>query len=96
MTESFSIKHFYSTFVVYLSGQLCRLGFLRKDLTVFLDGSRYANTCIPSSYLGNAPAKQPGIPIPKNTFANVNKLEKFSFWQHVSLLNTKFDVFISF
>jgi len=33
---------------------------------------------------------------PKNTFANVKKKEKFTFRQHVSLLNKKLDVFISF
>jgi hypothetical protein len=39
------------------SGQLC----------VWLDGAKLANTCIPPSFLGNAPA----LPSPKNTFTSI-------------------------
>jgi hypothetical protein len=49
------------------SGKLCQPGVLNKDQTVWLDGVKLANTCIPPSFLGNAPA----LPSPKNTFTSI-------------------------
>jgi hypothetical protein len=49
------------------SGQLCQPGVLNKDQTIWLDGAKPANTCIPPSFLGNAPA----LPTPKNTFTSI-------------------------
>jgi hypothetical protein len=47
------------------------LGALNKDPTGWLDRARHANTSIPPSFLSYVPAQQCGIPIPKNTFANI-------------------------
>jgi hypothetical protein len=44
---------------------------LNKDPTVWLDGAGHTNTSKPPSFLRNEPTQQCGIPIPKNTFANI-------------------------
>ncbi len=57
MNDSFSLLKFYKILFGYIiivvkAGQ----GFLNKDPIVWLDGARPANTCIPPSFPGNAPA----------------------------------------
>jgi hypothetical protein len=65
-----------SLFAIFLAGFSSQC-VLNKDLTVWLDGARPANTCIPPSFLGNVSAQPHGAPYPKNTFASIKKLAKF-------------------
>ncbi len=44
--------------VLSFSGWLFCSGVLKKDTTVWLDGARPVNTCIPPSILGNVPVQQ--------------------------------------
>ncbi len=40
-------------------------GVLNKDPTIWLDGARPANTCIPPSFPGNVPVQPSGAPTKK-------------------------------
>jgi hypothetical protein len=48
-----------------------------KDLIVWLDGARPANTYIPPSFLGTHLHSRALYPPPKNTFASIGKLANF-------------------
>jgi hypothetical protein len=54
-------------FQVYHSSS-CSLWVLNKGSTVWLDGARRANICIPPTFSGNVPMHLLGIPTPKSTF----------------------------
>jgi len=58
----FQLKNYYYfwglLFLVGFAGQ----GVLNKNHTVWIDGARPANTCIPPSFLGNMPAQSCTIP----------------------------------
>ncbi len=62
------------SFVDFFLADFASLGALNKNLTVWLDEARLANTCIPPSFTGNAPAQLRRVPIPKITFASIKKL----------------------
>jgi hypothetical protein len=53
-------------------------GALNKDPTVWLDGARPVNTCIPPSFEENMPMQLQGVPRLKNTFTSIKELAKFS------------------
>ncbi len=62
-----------------------------KDPTVWQDGARPANTCIPLSFPGNVLAQHSGIPNPKNTFASIKKFRKLRqivFYKHKNQRNS--------
>ncbi len=51
---------------------------LNKDPTVWLDGARPDSTSIPPSFYWNTPMQLHVALNPKNTFASIEKLAKFS------------------
>jgi hypothetical protein len=51
---------------------------LNKGLTVWLDGARPANTCIPCSFPVNATTQPCGEPNPKNKFARKNNYQNLT------------------
>jgi hypothetical protein len=63
----FQVYHFPASFASQ--------GVLNKVPTVLLNGARPANTCIPPSFPGNAPAHPCRVPNPKSTFARMLKLK---------------------
>jgi hypothetical protein len=63
----FQVYHFRASFASQ--------GVLNKDPTVLLNGARPANTCIPPSFPGNAPAHPNRVPNPKSTLASMLKLK---------------------
>jgi hypothetical protein len=58
------------SFLVGFAGQWV----LDKDPTVWPDGAKSANNCIPLSSAGNKPALPCSIPTPKSTFASIKNL----------------------
>jgi hypothetical protein len=49
----------------HFSAGFASKGVLSKDPTVWLDGARPANTCIPPTLWGNVPTQPRGVPTPK-------------------------------
>ncbi len=58
-------------FQCYIIKQFFWPGVLNKDLTVWVDGRRPANACIPTFLLEKALAKLHSAPTLKNTFASI-------------------------
>ncbi len=68
----FSLKRIHRThFCQFFMAGFARQGVLDKDHTVWLNGARPSNNCIPPYLLGNALVQLIGIPTPKNTFASI-------------------------
>jgi len=57
--------------VSFFPGCLAGQGFLSQDPTVWLDGARPANTCIPFSFPGNMPTHLHGLSTPESMFARI-------------------------
>jgi len=77
--SEFAVLTFYQIFLAGFAGQ----GVLSKDLTVWLDLSIYANTSIPTLFLGEyARAAMQSTPALKTTFASIKmpKLSKNHFF----------------
>jgi hypothetical protein len=55
---------------IFLSG-FAGKGVLNKDPTIWLDGARPVNTCIPPFFPGNVPAEPHSNRTPKNTFGSL-------------------------
>jgi hypothetical protein len=51
--------------VFHFSSRLCSQEAINKNPTVWLDGARPANTCIPPYFLENGPKQPSSIPTPK-------------------------------
>ncbi len=71
-----------SLFVKIFLASFPSKGILNMDPTVWLDGARHANTCIPPSFPRNAPAQQCSLlNPPKNTFASIKNCK--IQWNHI-------------
>jgi hypothetical protein len=59
----FEVKFPNIKFAIF--GKPARGGGLNKNPTVWLDGARLANTCIPPSFMGSTSVQRHGIPTPQ-------------------------------
>ncbi len=66
-----------SHFVKFFCLGLPTRGALNKDPTVWLDGARPANTCAPSSFLGECTCATVWLTHLKNMFASIEISAKF-------------------